>query len=249
MNNKIIIGGVVAAIIVLILAIVLFAPTQEVFYDSIGDIDVKSSSLKFTYNNDESIYGAFTQDGTLDHVLYYDEAKVSGNVKFDLNDVEWDSTYVPSNTTDDDGNDIVHENNVTWAENNFTDELMKDYEAGNVSVEVDFYLQDDTGYSIHSHSAYGYDSYDGYGSTDLSDAISSFTLEDGIATMKVYYDYHSNTTETITNGADYEGNLLSYQNDDDEVSQAEITMRFYNDKYDVTLTGIVSGDDITVSHM
>jgi hypothetical protein len=238
-NVKYILIAAVVAVVVIVAAIALTSQ-HEVFYDSHGKVDAKSSDLKFEYKNEESIYGAFKADYTLDHSLYYDEAKISGKVKFDMDDVEWDDHYIPDNSTDDDGNEIEHVNDIDYAKNNFSSVVMDDYDNDNVNVTVDVDLQDSDGKSIREHSGY---------EDELPLVVKSMKLEDGVITLKFKHNYHQDIKNEMFNGPDYNGNLLDSRNKDHKISKAKVTFNFYNDNYHFKVTSVLKGDDFTHKHM
>jgi hypothetical protein len=243
-NTKYILIAVAIAAVIVVAAMAFLSMSQEPVYDSKGKVKAKSSNLKFTYKNEESIYGSFKKDGSFDHVMYYDEAKLKGKVKIDLNKVKWDESYVPDNDTDADGNVIVHANDLNYAKNNFTDQLMADYNNGTVNITVDVYLQKSDGSSVHTH-----ESYDEGDNIDLPGIVKNFKIENGVVTMKIKNNYHVDIKTPISNGADYHGSLLSHRNSDHKVSKAKIVMTFKSDKYDMEVKSVLKGKDFTHVHM
>jgi hypothetical protein len=248
MDKKVLIIGAIVAIVVIIVAALMFMPQVKTMYDGEGTIDAKSSDLTFKYNNDESIYGAYI-NGEFDHVMYYDEAKINGKVKLDLDDVKWDESYVPMNTTDDDGKDVIHVNNVTFFESNFTDQIMEDYENGKLNMTMDIYLETSNGTTVRSDTSWSGETDSNGNSVALPYMVDSISLKDGVLTVKIDKDYHSDTSTSISNDDDYEGTLLDYQNDDHKISQATIYITFYNDQYTYSLECVLDGDDFSSVHM
>lgn len=239
-NMKYILIAAVIAVVVIVAALALTTQEEPVVYDSIGKVKAQSSDLTFEYKNEESIYGAFNSDYSLDHALYYAEAKIGGKVKIDFNKVKWDEDYVPDNETDMDDNIIVHVNDIAYAEENFTNIVLEDYSSNNVNSTIDVYLQDSKGDSIREFSSYD---------DELPLIVKDFKVKDGVGTMKFKYNFHQKVKNEMFNGPDYEGQLLDSRNDDHKISKAKIVFHFYNDQYDFTVTSVLKGDDFTHKHM
>lgn len=205
------------------------------FYLCKGSIKPKSSDLTLYYNNDESVYGYFSPGGEFLGIAYYNDAKIRGEIKYDLKKVKWSD-----NDTDSD-----------YAMENFTRDFKDKYKYDKEDIDVTLEFKDKKGktvdlYDLSRETGNYYDSKGGYNYEIKKPPIKIY-LKNNTLTVKVNHRFTVNSTP-ISNAPPYDGDLAQEPSDFDKTYKAVLNIDFKNDNCSYTLESTLKGDNFNIVH-
>ena len=202
-----------------------------IIYDSHGKISPESSDLTLYYNNDESVYGYYLND-VFQTIAYYNDADIKGKIVIDLTKAKWSKKYDPSDASTE---SQKHVNNISHTKDNFLNDIQKDYDNGNLTMNAYLSFKKENGDFVKD--LYSISDFDGI----------KLNLKDGILKLKVKHKFNTNNT-IISNDIPYDGALSQNQSDFDKTAKAYITLSFKGEDYDYELTSTLKGDNFYIVH-